>query len=359
MTNDRSKPNLLHVCLAEGYGGLEKFFLTSSNYLKERFNVRLLIKKGSDLEPRVRETDFNYSTLRFINYIDVRAMYRIRSIVQKNNIDCVYFQGSSELGLIVPALLGLDVKLLNRKSVTVTSSKKDFYHDLIYNGVDEFVAPTPYFKENLLEKYPVDEEKINVIPNAIEIERFRKSTYPSILEDFHEKDDHTFITSLSRVVPEKGIESFVKMANHFARKNPKHVFFVVGDGPDHFLSELRQIRDDSLGDRIIFTGFQENVPAVLNQTDLFVSFARHEHFGNNILEAKTMGLPILASNTVAAQFHLKEYPEFIVEHSKLEDRDLLETKISDLVKQYPTVKYDLEPFQYDTYVSDIERLARK
>lgn len=349
--------NLLHVCLAEGYGGLEKFFLNSSGKLADEFNTTLLVKENSRLNQRLQDTNLDYRTLDFFNYADIKSTLKIRNLVKELETDVVYFHGSTELGLIVPALIGLDATLLNRKSVIVSSSKKDFYHRLIYRGVDNFVAPSTFYKENLIEKYPVSPDDIEVIPNAIDLKQFEQDEYSEILSNHHPKNDHKFITTLSRLIPVKGTEKFVKFANVLAEQREDYVFFIVGEGSDDYLKKLKTLRNDRFSDRIIFTGFQEDVPAVLNETDLFVTFAWKESFGNNILEAKASGIPIMASPSPGAKYQLTNHEEFLID--KKDDLDTLAGKATGLLEDYSSVEYDLYQYRYDHYVSKIRELTQQ
>ena len=55
-----------------------------------------------------------------------------------------------------------------------------------------------------------------------------------------------------------------------------------------------------LGDRIVFAGYQENIPEVMRAFDIFVMPSRKEAFGLVAIEAMAMECPIVVSNSGSA-----------------------------------------------------------
>ena len=55
-------------------------------------------------------------------------------------------------------------------------------------------------------------------------------------------------------------------------------------------------KDLKIDDRVVFTGFKQDVPEVLTLFDIFVLPSRDEGLGTSILEAMAAGLPVVASN---------------------------------------------------------------
>ena len=101
------------------------------------------------------------------------------------------------------------------------------------------------------------------------------------------------VGTLGRLHFQKNIEFLIELA-----ATTKHQHFVIaGEGPDeHQLRE--QVEKLSLSNRVHFTGKLENkdVSRFYRAIDVFAMPSRYEGFGLTLVEAMSMGLPVLCSN---------------------------------------------------------------
>ncbi|WP_455683537.1 glycosyltransferase family 4 protein [Thomasclavelia sp.] len=67
-------------------------------------------------------------------------------------------------------------------------------------------------------------------------------------------------------------------------------------GPDHTDGELANYVKDTNIPNVIFTGWRNDVPKLLNCTDCYVASSIREGLGINLIEAMSCGLPVIASN---------------------------------------------------------------
>lgn len=109
---------------------------------------------------------------------------------------------------------------------------------------------------------------------------------------------------VARLVPQKGHLVFFEALERVVRKQPEVRALVVGDAqadgsdPDGYRSRLRRaVNDLRLAERVVFTGFREDVADLLAAMDLFVHAALKEPFGTAIVEAMAAGKPVIASRT--------------------------------------------------------------
>lgn len=112
------------------------------------------------------------------------------------------------------------------------------------------------------------------------------------------------VAILGRVDPGKGIELLAD-AWTLADGSGRHphladaVLAVVGDrgvAPDGYVESLRSSVTARLGDRAVFTGRIEDVPAVLRTVDVVVNASDAEPFGRSVLEAQAVGVPVVAAD---------------------------------------------------------------
>ena len=98
------------------------------------------------------------------------------------------------------------------------------------------------------------------------------------------------IVSVSRFVKQKNIFEIVKIAKLIPEVN----FLIIGDGPE-FYNVKKFIIENKIGN-VILTGLKKNVFPYLEISDIFLSTSLYEGLPISILEAMSVGLPIIASN---------------------------------------------------------------
>ncbi len=100
------------------------------------------------------------------------------------------------------------------------------------------------------------------------------------------------IVTLSRFDYPKNMEGMYKIASYF--KNDKSLQFVwIGDGPDKSKLEEQAKKE---GVDINFVGFSKEPMKYLLESDLYLSTSRFEGLPYGLIEAASVGLPIIASN---------------------------------------------------------------
>jgi glycosyltransferase involved in cell wall biosynthesis len=115
-------------------------------------------------------------------------------------------------------------------------------------------------------------------------------------EDLGLPQDATVIGTVGRLYVEKGHSYFLDAAKVLAQDHEDAHFLIVGDGP---LREplQAQAKDLAIADRVIFTGYYDDLPGALRAMDLFVlPSILDEGFPTCLLEAQAAGLPVIATN---------------------------------------------------------------
>ncbi|MBI3038360.1 glycosyltransferase [bacterium] len=98
-----------------------------------------------------------------------------------------------------------------------------------------------------------------------------------------------------RFVPQKSLHDMIKGFARFSKvAREKAKLVLVGRG--HLEEELKSLTN-ALGIRenVVWTGFLENIPTVMNAFDVFLLTSRYEGFGLVLLEAMASGKPVVAS----------------------------------------------------------------
>ena len=107
--------------------------------------------------------------------------------------------------------------------------------------------------------------------------------------------DAVAIGTVTRLMPSKGNAYLVDAAPRILQKHPNARFYIVGEGELQPELEARAAAL-GLGDRLVFSGFQRDVAAVLSALDFVVFPSLWEGTPLTVFEALAMGKPIVATD---------------------------------------------------------------
>ncbi|HSJ31946.1 MAG TPA: N-acetyl-alpha-D-glucosaminyl L-malate synthase BshA [Longimicrobiales bacterium] len=189
---------------------------------------------------------------------------------------------------IVTTLHGTDITLVGQdpsfQSLTQFSIRKS----------DGLTAVSEYLRRETHEHFDIPMDDIEVIPNFVDLEKYRRDAYPCHRSKLT-KEGEMIVTHISNFRSVKRVDDVVRVFARIARRLPARLL-LVGDGPDrvkaHDVAEC-----EGIGDRVLFLGKQNSVAELLSCTDLFLLPSESEAFGLVALEAMACGVPVVATRT--------------------------------------------------------------
>jgi len=107
--------------------------------------------------------------------------------------------------------------------------------------------------------------------------------------------DHEFVVGeVAKLWRGKGHEVLLRAAASLKERIPELRLLIVGEGG--LQNDLARLAKElGLADRIVFTGFRQDVPAVTHSLDVAVLPSLFEGMGRAVLEAQAAGKPVVAS----------------------------------------------------------------
>jgi glycosyltransferase involved in cell wall biosynthesis len=164
----------------------------------------------------------------------------------------------------------------------------------------------------------VRREKIEIIPNGIELENFAELPSKGCFKKkFNIPEEKKIILYLGRIHKIKGIDFLVKA---YARltKNMKfdNTILVIAGPDDGYLSEIRSLMKSlKIDDKILLTGplygcFK--LEAYID-ADVYVLPSRYETFPMTILEAVACGTPVILTKNCGAAEYFRDKVGLVVE----------------------------------------------
>lgn len=136
----------------------------------------------------------------------------------------------------------------------------------------------------------LSEGGFRVIPNGVEVERFRGAAPFSSMTD-------PSLLFVGRLEPRKGLSDLVRAFVLLKTDHPDLRLYVVGDGPER--DRCQDLLPTRLRSDVVFLGRVDNeeLPRIYASATVYVSPARGgESFGIVLAEAMSAGTPVVASD---------------------------------------------------------------
>jgi len=185
----------------------------------------------------------------------------------------------------------------SRTSALVIRGIKRAVARLMTSPVDTVIAVSKFVRDSSLR------ERLHRAPcftvlNGIDLSH-REASKPraDFLARYGVPPDHKVVTQVSWMVPEKGVDTFLRAAAELLRTRRDVHFILAGEG--RCAKEYQQLsRDLGISENVIFTGMLRDPMAsgIYAASDVFCLASRwKEACGLVILEAMSFGTPVVAS----------------------------------------------------------------
>ena len=309
------------------FGGVERRILETSKRLVPEFDITVYsgTKKGFKKTTMIDETSiipcrstdriypldnwtFNRSISKMVGAIDADVYeahavsgYKFLKTLRKRKIKKPFIQ-------TVHGVLE-DEYLQASKSVSPSLRLKlsnFFMHYLakiekqVAQEADLVVTVSKYSLQKIVQLYAVDEQKIRVVPNGVDIQRFKPTTdHQKVRAELCKNSKHV-ILFVGNLIPRKGLHYLIDAAKHVLKENKETAFVIAGNGPlKNNLTKYSQ--EQGVADKFTFLGdVPDNIlPQLYNCADIFVSPSIQEGQGISLLEAQATAKPVVAFNVTA------------------------------------------------------------
>lgn len=262
---------------------------------------------GHHIQPALDERDLAWTTLDYARHFTKRlsfggwvrnvgrllkASWELRRIARKYRPTHIHVANPHYFLSVLPALL------LMRTPVVFRLGDVPTQHHILYRllwrwfvipRVEQFVCISEYVQKRLLESgAPL--HKTQVI-YSYPPERLRLSSSSAALEGFEGRT----VVYVGQIAPHKGVHHLIQVATTLCQARNDVRFVLVGaiSRQNAFALDLAgRVQVAGLQGRIRFLGYRDDVPGLLQGTDVHVCpSVCEEALGNVVLEAKQAGVP--------------------------------------------------------------------
>ncbi len=296
---------ILHLASGDLWAGAEVqlFHLVAALHRQASMEVRVVLLNPGQLEQELRGQGVEVTVLDETRLSAGVILTRLLSLTKFFQPDVIHTHRSKE-----NLLGGFAARLTGKKSVRTVHGANEIasgridVRRLIINGLDrlagvflqqKIIAVSDELKTKLSSHYPAN--RLLVIENSINEQHVtaRASEPTEITFD----TDCFNVGFVGRFVPVKRVDLFYDIAVRVlqARPDGNIVFHMLGDGPlmDEVMSRRQQA---GLEQRILLHGFVSNSAPLIKNMDLLMFTSDHEGLPMTLLEAMTLGVPVLSRN---------------------------------------------------------------
>ncbi|MFZ2088323.1 MAG: glycosyltransferase [Desulfobaccales bacterium] len=160
------------------------------------------------------------------------------------------------------------------------------------------IAVSSSIRTFLCRKEKISPQKISVIYNSVDLNRFSPSADPEAQERARRKfglpPEALIVGGVGRLHYQKNFPLFLEVAAQVCARLPQAMFVIAGEGPERdALAEMS--RKLGIDQRVRFLGFIKDMPALYQCLDLLLLTSHFEGTPLTVLEAMAMGVPVVAS----------------------------------------------------------------
>jgi glycogen(starch) synthase len=162
---------------------------------------------------------------------------------------------------------------------------------------DRVIVCSQSMKNEICGHFNLPLDKVDVIPNAIDATKYQIPVdRGAVRQRYGVGYGEKLILCVGRLVPQKGIEYFIRAIPHVAKRYPEAKFVIVGEGWSRDILEA-EARASGQARKIQFTGFASDreVIELMTSADVLVVPSIYEPFGIVALEGMATGVPVVAS----------------------------------------------------------------
>ena len=330
-------------------GGVERGTLEVAAALARCGHRSIVISEGGRLvEPLLEQGSEHVRwALGRKSPLTLRHIWPLRRWLKRQRVDILHARSRMPAWIGYLAWRGMDPASRPRFITTMHGLHSVNAYSAIMVRGEAVIAVSKTVREHILQHYPAtDPQRIHLIPRGVDPEAFPRgyqagpdwwrqwhATYPQLR-------GARVLTLPGRITRLKGHDDFIELIARLREQGREVNGLIVGGEDPHrrrYARDLRRAAAARAGDRIIFTGHRSDIREVYAASDIILSLSkRPESFGRTVLEALSMGVPVIGYDHGGVGELLEAMlPEGRV---TLGDREALTARAAAMLDQRPQVR---------------------
>ena len=232
------------------------------------------------------------------NSLDVASALNLARFVRRHQIEIAHAHLARDYPLAAFAARRTGARLILTRHVLFPLSR---IHRVVLRRAACVIAVSQAVADGLIAQNIFDRDKIVLVHNGVEVDRFTRLTEGGI----QEQRTGLRVGTIGELAPIKDQETFLRAAAIVGARRDDVDFTIAGEDKSrtgenrHWLERL--IGELGLTERVRTIGWADDVAELLRTFDVFVSSSRSESFGIAIVEAMASRVPVVATMTAGAR----------------------------------------------------------
>jgi glycosyltransferase involved in cell wall biosynthesis len=229
---------------------------------------------------------------------DLRVWPRLTRLLRSREIDAVITVGAGDKmfwGRLAARRVGVPV-VLSALHSTGWPDGVGRLNRMLTPLTDSFIAVAKSHGQFLAKNLKIAEDRVAVISNGVDTTRFApRAAVAEVRRELGIGAADPVIGIVAALRPEKNHELFLEMGRRVINKFPSARLLIIGDGPcrDEIESSIKTL---GIADQTMLLGSRPDIPQLLAAMDVFALTSQIEANPVSILEAMSVGRPIVATN---------------------------------------------------------------
>lgn len=306
---DMNHIKVLHI--AQAAGGVERYLQMLLDSVDTNKYQNIVICSSDYDKSYFQKNKIKYYEInlkRSIGISDFVAAIKIRKLIRKISPDIIYCHSSKGGAIGRFANIGIHYKCIYNPhgwafNMNCNKIKRNLYtiiEKILTHFCDYIVCISESEKKSALDAKISSEEKLIVIENGIDIEKYKLGTVIH-REELNIPEDAYVIGTVARLSEQKAPDVFIKMAERVKDKIPNSFFIMVGDGEEREKIE-HFIENSNLKNSVIITGWVDNPFSYMKIFDVGLLLSRWEGFGLVLAEYMLAQIPIVVTEVDAIPY---------------------------------------------------------
>lgn len=293
----KKKIHVQHILLSLQPGGLENGVVNVVNRLSaDRFQSSICcLKQAGEFAPRVgtgipiREMGWQGGNDPWLPFRLARSFRETRpDVIHTRNVESFYY------GFLGAKLAGIKWIVHSEHGRKFDDRPIRFRVQRWFSAhTQALFAVSKQLKNDIVMHVGIPEQRIHVLPNGVDLERFGSSDRTAVRRELGLRDTELVIGSVGRLVPVKNYSLLLTAVAALDRRDL--VVVLVGEGSARASLELLA-KSLGIDQQVRFLGHRDDVWSLLAAMDIFVLPSMNEGMSNTLLEAMASGVASIASD---------------------------------------------------------------
>lgn len=308
MKNKKKKKKIIHIIVGLNNGGAEMMLYKLLKYIdkdKYEYSVISMMDKGI-MGERIEQLGIAVHCLNMKKGIpSIIAIIKTLKICRNADIIQTWMYHADLLGFIVSKILwkkiiwGIHHSNLEKdknKRKTLMIVKVNSY---LSKWVDKIISCSINAKKNHI-KYGYYKEKITVIPNGFELDKFKyiENSKKILQKEFPILKDKLIFSLVARYEILKDHKNCLEAMKILKKTYIKNfILLLCGTNINkNNLELMKLIKENKIEDNVLLLDRRDDIPLIMSATDIYISSSSGEGFPNVIGEAMSCETPCVVTN---------------------------------------------------------------